>query len=496
MRILRNDKGSILVLVLIISVVFAVIVADLSSRFIRLTHSGAKYAMAAENLRAADELSKVVAKAYEVGIQTSGACYPGDEKVINGTVTFCFADSGSNARCVDSAYGNGKVCVDVTNSKALALNRADPFDEIAAARPRDMQTFSIQLDLIPTASAAGLTASTAMPDAPPNVIQNVVPPKTCDGSASDITACRLCGPGQPNICFQIGYCSADNPGCGVAEEIKIDMMVERPAGTAATPCASTAVSWTNAATCNQTLPVTPVGTSVSVTDSTNPTTGSANYQCLASGAWAATPTTSSCTTVPPTPAPTAAPTFCSLCSMTAAIRPSGFFGSGSACNAGNVATGPLGCNYGSYFRGNCGPTACVAPSPTPADKCWVKTAENTSPAWAWISAPPQCNQYGMCSNLNQSQSATCVEWADAGHTGTLLAPGYTVRCLDATSNTCVEAPSGALCNGVPKPAPLVTPSCIFPDTRKSCGGNSWHCNGSAWVWVQNDFCGDSNTRCP
>jgi hypothetical protein len=68
---------------------------------------------------------------------------------------------------------------------------------------------------------------------------------------------------------------------------------------APTACAAQALSWTvNNNTCDGSAPATKIGLSATLSDTTGPATGSANYTCGANGVWS-TPSSASCALPPP-----------------------------------------------------------------------------------------------------------------------------------------------------------------------------------------------------
>lgn len=230
MNFSRNQKGSVLLLVMVVAIVFALVVIDLSSRFVSVVHAHHRFAVSNENMRVADELSKIVSLAYEYGTQAGAAgCAAPKQFVTKWTgsdqVTFCFDDPTSNANCAASTFNSeGQVCINFASVPVKIAGHDDSRVHFQASfRPRKNKSLLSQL--IPEAEALG--GAQAMPPVP-TWTPNTFVDKTCAGDASDPAVCRVCGPGQPNICVEIAFCPADKlKNCAASEMLKVDMMVQR-----------------------------------------------------------------------------------------------------------------------------------------------------------------------------------------------------------------------------------------------------------------------------
>lgn len=229
MKRLRSQNGSILILVMVVAVVFAIIVMDLSSRFVSLSKDAHRFGVSSETMRVGDEMSKIVAHAYEYGVQVvaQGIACPGIIQAV-GSVSLCFAPNDLNyGNCVATKFNStGRVCLDIPASTLISKNNQF-YDHNVDQRIENQSPFNSNfLKLfIPDANASN--SQSAMPPNPVGPM-NAATGYTCTGGGADPAICRKCGAGSPaNFCYQVAFCPVDKAVCTPAEEIKIDMMIAR-----------------------------------------------------------------------------------------------------------------------------------------------------------------------------------------------------------------------------------------------------------------------------
>lgn len=222
-----NQRGSVLLIVMVAAAVCVLIISTLMMRLSSLAENNKEYNIARENVRVGDELAKIIALAYENGRQiaaTSGAaaCTASGGVAMNtGSESLCFSNTAAQ-RCIPTRWRN--VCFKSMTPRIIGFEGGEKYRWDAISKPARANA-RVSL-FLPTASAQ--MEDSGQPAAPTG-ITNTAAAITCPGS--DI--CRRCGTkasGAPFFCFEIAFCKVnwgDDTTCAAEDMFYHDVMIAR-----------------------------------------------------------------------------------------------------------------------------------------------------------------------------------------------------------------------------------------------------------------------------
>ena len=231
MKVLRNQNGSVLMIVIIAAAVSVVLITNVMSRLNSMATVSKKDALIRENTRLGDEFAKVVTKAYETAEQMKASSVPmctGATHISFGTVDFCFPTDDS-ARCFDTRWlsSPAQACLDIVANPPQIVVDNDVERIRFKTEMRSIKTNNAKYRLL-VPSAFAQTIEYGVPADPsvawtPNDFDAI----NCDGTTGDPPICKECGGGGRFICVDIVYCPADKSTCTSSEQLRVGIMIDR-----------------------------------------------------------------------------------------------------------------------------------------------------------------------------------------------------------------------------------------------------------------------------
>jgi hypothetical protein len=199
---IRNKNGSAIIVAILISAVFLIGAAVITTYFHDYLKVIRLRKIDQENYRIGQELARAVGEAYERQIQYSGVCPVGDTAVPAISPKFCFA---AQPQVVSPIYNNKTVGLDLTASQILSLNTSSNqniyvFNGFSA--PGKSWPWSF---LLPESWGQSVQFKPQFGAVPVNTYTAV------DCSAPGNPLCHKCSP-TDELCFQLRYCSIEQPG--------------------------------------------------------------------------------------------------------------------------------------------------------------------------------------------------------------------------------------------------------------------------------------------
>ncbi|HVK60707.1 MAG TPA: hypothetical protein VM432_04110 [Bdellovibrionales bacterium] len=229
---IRNQNGSVLLIVIIAAAVAVTLITNVMTRLNSMATMGKKDALIRENTRLGDEFAKLVVKAYESAEQLKATglpmCTGTGVHVQFGAVEFCFPTDVS-ARCFQTRWSDSSgICLDVAANppQIVAKNGIEHIEFYTTGYSQKPMNAKYRL-LVPAAYAQ--TKEYGKPaDLSGTWTPNSYAAITCDGSSGDPAICKECGGGGRFACIDIIYCPADtNPfPCSSADLIRTGIMID------------------------------------------------------------------------------------------------------------------------------------------------------------------------------------------------------------------------------------------------------------------------------
>lgn len=218
---LKDQKGSVLVVVMIVAFIALIVITTIASRYSSITVTAGQFTRMRENQRIGTELAKLVGLAYEAGQR--GPCVAPNRIIMAGATPLCFGPPTPDQSCVDSIFGTPPICLDLSAPQAIGSANGSRYEFYAKAMPTE--SISPLKMILPIAEAQTMSVDTYRP-APPTGFNHTVDAIVCDGTG-DPLICRACGAAPSNyVCYEVKHCPVENPGCTANHE-RVAIMIAR-----------------------------------------------------------------------------------------------------------------------------------------------------------------------------------------------------------------------------------------------------------------------------